>query len=107
MYRGDERIVRQGDEVVLVDVGLVEQKPRRNSRAWPPARVARVVTEERRRPVALLVWSQNEPEPRTFAEVTEAVQVVGGKVDWDKPFEAQSREAKALRKLWPVAAESR
>lgn len=104
MYRGDEQIVRQGNEVVLVDVGPVEQKPRRNSRAWPPARVARVVTEERRRPVALLVWLDSEPEPRTFAEVAEAVQAAGGEIDWDKPFEAQSSGAKALRNLWPASA---
>ncbi|MEU8338718.1 phospholipase D family protein [Micromonospora tulbaghiae] len=106
MYRGDERIVRQGDEVVLIDVGPVLKKPRSNSRAWPPARVARVVTEERRRPVALLVWADSAPERRTFAAVAEAVKAVGGKIDWGKPFEAQSSEANAIRKLWPVSAES-
>ncbi|MFJ5664940.1 phospholipase D family protein [Micromonospora sp. LA-10] len=105
MYRGDELTVRQGDDVIIVDVGAVEQKPRRNSRTWPPARVARVVTEPRRRPVALLVWSQSEPESRTFTEVEKAVQAAGGRIDWDKPFQAHSPAAKALRKLWPVSDE--
>ncbi|MER6591210.1 phospholipase D-like domain-containing protein [Micromonospora purpureochromogenes] len=102
MYRGDERMVRQGDEVVLVDVGPIRQEPRKNSRAWPPARVARVVTEERRRPVALLVWPNNAGDLGTvsFEKVNETVQAVGGEIDWDKPFEAQSPEAKALRALW-------
>ncbi|MET7970513.1 hypothetical protein [Micromonospora sp. NPDC005305] len=108
MYRGDERIVRQGDEVVLVDVGPVERKPRRNSRAWPPARVARVMTEERRRPVALLVWphSADELEPRSFAEVDEAVRAAGSEINWDDPFESQSPAAEALRKLWALSAMS-
>ena len=105
MNRGDERAVRQGDEVVVVDVGAIEQKPRRTSRAWSPARVARVVTEPRRRPVALLVWSHSDPETRTFAQVEEAVQAAGGSIDWDKPFEAYSSAAKALRELWPVSNE--
>lgn len=105
MNRGDEQAVRHGDEVVVVDVGAIEQKPRRTSRAWSPARVARVVTEPRRHPVAFLVWSHSDPETRTFAEVEEAVQAAGGSIDWDKPFEAYSSAAKALRELWPVSNE--
>ncbi|WP_435587263.1 hypothetical protein [Micromonospora aurantiaca (nom. illeg.)] len=105
MHRGDELTVRQGDEVVIVDVGPIEQKARRNSRAWAPARVARVVTEPRRRPVALLVWSHSQPEPRTFAQVEEAVQAAGGRIDWNRPFDAHSSVAKAVRDLWPISNE--
>ncbi|MFF5217616.1 phospholipase D family protein [Micromonospora sp. NPDC000442] len=105
MNRGDDGLVRQGDEVVLVDVGAVERKPRKNSRVWPPAAVARVVPD-RRTPVAVLVWPRHPDslETRTFAEVEELVRSSGGNIDWEQPFSPMSPTSVALRGLWAAPA---
>ncbi|MFG2064687.1 hypothetical protein ACGFIK_25080 [Micromonospora sp. NPDC048871] len=85
MNPGDDKLVHPGDEVVLVDVGPVERKPRKNSRVWPPATVARVVSD-RRAPVAVLVWHQHPDGmgSRTFAEVEETVCPAPGLMETSK-----------------------
>lgn len=102
MNPGDERAVRPGDEVVLVQAGPLRQQPRRNSPISPPAIVARVVLDETD-PTALLVWPQGAEdglEPRTYEQLLDAVDQVGGEIDWDKPFPARSPAAEAIRTLW-------
>lgn len=101
MNPGDERAVRPGDDVVLVQAGARLLHPRRNSPASPPAVVARVVMD-RRRPHAMLVWPDDGdgPAPRTYGEVLDALDGVGGEIDWDNPFPARSAEAEAIRAQW-------
>lgn len=102
MNPGDERTVRPGDEVVLVQAGPLRQQLRSDSPARPPAIVARVVLDGRR-PTALLVWPQaaeDDLEPRTYEQVLDAVEQAGGEIDWDNPFPARSTHATAIRALW-------
>jgi hypothetical protein len=102
MNAGDERKVRPGDEVVLVQAGPSLQYPRRNSQAHPPAIVARVVIDGHR-PTALLVWPKAADQslvPLDYGQVLDAVHEAGGEIDWDNPFPARSSEAETIRALW-------
>ncbi|MFI6163976.1 phospholipase D-like domain-containing protein [Micromonospora haikouensis] len=102
MNPGDERSVRPGDEVVLVQAGPLRRHPRSDSPARPPAIVARIVLDGSR-PTALLVWPQvaeDSRERRTYEQVLAAVEQAGGKIDWDHPFPARSTHARAIRALW-------
>ncbi|MET8837774.1 hypothetical protein ABZV78_28190 [Micromonospora sp. NPDC004540] len=61
----------------------------------------RVVLDETG-PTALLVWPQGAEgghEPRTYEQLLDAVDQVGGEIDWDKPFPARSPAAEAIRTL--------
>src|SRR5439155_17745961 len=57
MHRGDDKTVRLGHEVVLINAANRED-PHGNAKAWPPAMVARVLEGSKSQPpIALLVWT--------------------------------------------------
>jgi hypothetical protein len=93
---GDEALVLQGQNVVLINNPSGREQPAGQATAWGPAEIVRVVPgDDRHKPVAILVRESGLPTLR-FSHVREAA---GDQLDWLQPL---ARDAAArVYPLWP------
>lgn len=104
LNKGDENIVREGQNVVLVRNTSHRPEPGGMATAYQPAKVVHVVRHSQRDdPVAILAAEPDAPTFR-FHQIKGAAASVNSTVDWNKTLDP--RTAAAVYRLWTAAIPS-